>query len=189
MILRSGVDTLLLGAHVLRPHNGLFSCHHPRSHASSSPTPRMDGADLACRLQADLKKKGLDASLDKQRIERGASWTNTIEQAIDKADYLLALLAQGPYGRRSAAPNNYGRRARESASSRCWRGKAPTLPCTRERRTTATSLPKASTRSRSTCCLQMPARIVVAQPLRLQLEKLLPLLPGPPVLVAPKTLL
>ena len=58
---------------------------------------RKDEADLAQRLQEDLKDNGYDAWLDKQRIEGGASWTNTIEEAIDNADYLLALLTQGSY--------------------------------------------------------------------------------------------
>jgi WD40 repeat protein len=58
---------------------------------------RKDGADLAQRLQSDLGKEGFDAWLDKQRIEGGTSWTDTIEQAIDGADYLLALMTQGSY--------------------------------------------------------------------------------------------
>jgi tetratricopeptide (TPR) repeat protein len=48
-------------------------------------------------LQKDLNGNGYDAWLDKQRIEGGASWTNSIEEAIDNADYLLALLTQGSY--------------------------------------------------------------------------------------------
>ncbi len=58
---------------------------------------RKDGTELAQSLQSDLQKRGYDAWLDKQRIEGGESWTNTIEQAIDEADYLLALMTPGSY--------------------------------------------------------------------------------------------
>lgn len=58
---------------------------------------RKDGAELAQRLQADLQQRGYEPWLDKQRIEGGASWTNSIEEAIDAADYLLALLTPGSY--------------------------------------------------------------------------------------------
>jgi len=58
---------------------------------------RKDGKDLAQRLKEDLKNKGFEAWLDTQRIDGGASWTDTIEHAIDEADYLLALLTHGSY--------------------------------------------------------------------------------------------
>ena len=58
---------------------------------------RKDGSALAQRLQKDLNENGYEAWLDKQRIEGGASWTNTIEEAIDSVDYVLALLTQGSY--------------------------------------------------------------------------------------------
>ena len=58
---------------------------------------RNDGAELAQRLQVDLQQRGYQPWLDKQRIEGGASWTDSIEQAIDEADYLLALLTPGSY--------------------------------------------------------------------------------------------
>src|SRR3974390_1717431 len=58
---------------------------------------RKDGKDLAQRLQADLTKQGFDAWLDTQRIEGGASWTTTIEQALDLTEYLLALMTAGSY--------------------------------------------------------------------------------------------
>src|SRR5271157_1707317 len=56
-----------------------------------------DGAQLAERLQKDLEAKGLDAWLDKQRLEGGASWTKDIESALDEAEYVLALLTPGSY--------------------------------------------------------------------------------------------
>src|SRR5271157_365363 len=56
-----------------------------------------DGAQLAERLQKDLKAKGLDAWLDKQRLRGGASWTKDIETALDDADFVLALLTPGSY--------------------------------------------------------------------------------------------
>lgn len=58
---------------------------------------RKDGADLAQRLQSDLTKQGLDAWLDTQRLRSGASWTNEIETALDRANYVLVLLTQGSY--------------------------------------------------------------------------------------------
>ena len=58
---------------------------------------RKDGAELALRLHADLKKEGFEAWLDQQRISGGASWTDTIETALDGAEYLVALLTPGSY--------------------------------------------------------------------------------------------
>ncbi|MBZ5520925.1 MAG: TIR domain-containing protein [Acidobacteriia bacterium] len=58
---------------------------------------RKDGAELAQRLQSDLKARGYDAWLDKQRIKGGASWTTDIETAIDEAKFVLALLTPGSY--------------------------------------------------------------------------------------------
>jgi TIR domain len=58
---------------------------------------RKDGASLAQRLQSDLTKEGFDAWLDKQRISGGASWTREIEAALDRANYVLALLTSSSY--------------------------------------------------------------------------------------------
>jgi hypothetical protein len=58
---------------------------------------RRDGADLALLLQNDLTAAGFDAWLDKQRIGGGASWTVEIEEAIDHAQVVLALLTPGSY--------------------------------------------------------------------------------------------
>jgi len=58
---------------------------------------RKDSAELAQRLQSDLKTHGHDAWLDKQRIKGGANWTSDIETAIDEADVALALLTPGSY--------------------------------------------------------------------------------------------
>ena len=56
-----------------------------------------DGAELAKRLQKDLKAKRFDPWLDKQRLHGGSSWTKDIETALDKADFVLALLTPGSY--------------------------------------------------------------------------------------------
>src|SRR5260370_2996310 len=56
-----------------------------------------DGAELACRLQADLTEKGFDAWLDEQRLAGGAVWTEHIESALDNAEFVLALLTPGSY--------------------------------------------------------------------------------------------
>ena len=58
---------------------------------------RIDGAELAQRLQGDLRNKGYDAWLDMHRIRGGSTWTKAIETAIDEADYVLALLTPGSY--------------------------------------------------------------------------------------------
>ena len=58
---------------------------------------RKDGATLAKRLQEDLTKQGFDPWLDTQRIEGGATWTTKIEDALDDAQYVLALLTPGSY--------------------------------------------------------------------------------------------
>ena len=58
---------------------------------------RIDGAELAQRLQRNLKEQGFDAWLDTQRIAGGASWTNEIEQALDACQVTLALVTPGSY--------------------------------------------------------------------------------------------
>src|SRR5271166_3053409 len=58
---------------------------------------RKDGAALAQRLQKDLKERGFDAWLDAQRIKGGATWTTDIEHALDKAEFVLALMTPGSY--------------------------------------------------------------------------------------------
>ena len=52
---------------------------------------------LALRLQKDLIAEGLDVWLDKERIGGGVSWTRAIEEAIDRAKVVLALLTPGSY--------------------------------------------------------------------------------------------
>src|SRR2546422_379845 len=56
-----------------------------------------DGAELALRLQKDLTAAGFDVWLDTERIGGGASWTVEIEEAIDRAQVVLALLTPGSY--------------------------------------------------------------------------------------------
>lgn len=58
---------------------------------------RKDGAELAQRLQSDLRKEGFEAWLDTQRIGGGAVWTKEIEAALDEAEYVIALLTNGSY--------------------------------------------------------------------------------------------
>jgi WD40 repeat protein len=58
---------------------------------------RIDGAELAQRLQGDLRNKGYDAWLDTQRIRGGSTWSKEIETALDEADFVLALLTPGSY--------------------------------------------------------------------------------------------
>jgi hypothetical protein len=56
-----------------------------------------DGEDLARRLQADLSGNGLDVWLDSRRLTTGASWSRSIEEALDRADCVLALLSPGSF--------------------------------------------------------------------------------------------
>ena len=58
---------------------------------------RKDGAEPALRLQKDLTAAGFEVWIDTQRIEGGASWTVEIEEAIDRAKVVLALLTPGSY--------------------------------------------------------------------------------------------
>src|SRR5450631_2681779 len=58
---------------------------------------RKDAVALALRLQTDLTAKGFEVWLDTQRIAGGASWTVEIENAIDRAQAVLALITKGSY--------------------------------------------------------------------------------------------
>ncbi len=58
---------------------------------------RRDGAELALRLQKDLTAAGFEVWVDTQRIGGGASWTVEIEEAIDRAHVVLAVLTPGSY--------------------------------------------------------------------------------------------
>src|ERR1022692_2553272 len=58
---------------------------------------RKDGAELALRLHKDLTAAGFEVGLDTQRIQGGDSWTVEIEEAIDRAGVVLALLTPGSY--------------------------------------------------------------------------------------------
>jgi WD40 repeat protein len=58
---------------------------------------RRDGAELVLRLEKDLTAAGFDVWLDTQRIRGGESWTVEIQEAIDRASVVLALLTPGSY--------------------------------------------------------------------------------------------
>jgi hypothetical protein len=55
-----------------------------------------DGAELARRLQKDLATQ-FDIWLDTQRLTAGDIWSGEIEEAIDRARVVLALLSAGSY--------------------------------------------------------------------------------------------
>ena len=61
---------------------------------------RSDGTPLAERLYKDLEARGLEAFLDKTGIGGGDLWSTKIEQALDQADVVLALLTPGSYSSR-----------------------------------------------------------------------------------------
>ena len=56
-----------------------------------------DGRELAQHLERDLAAGGLEPWLDNQRLYGGAIWTTEIENAIDKAEVVLALLTRGSF--------------------------------------------------------------------------------------------
>src|ERR1700730_16913898 len=56
-----------------------------------------DGVELAQRLVRDLAASGLERWLDTQRLYGGAIWTKEIENALDQAEVVLALLTKGSY--------------------------------------------------------------------------------------------
>jgi len=57
----------------------------------------VDGAELAQHLVRDLADGGLEPWLDTQRLHGGAIWTKEIEDALDQAEVILALLTRGSY--------------------------------------------------------------------------------------------
>ena len=56
-----------------------------------------DGSDVASRLAADLEGAGFDVWWDKRRLKPSASWTVGIENGIDHAEIVLALLSRASY--------------------------------------------------------------------------------------------
>ena len=56
-----------------------------------------DGASLAQRLEASLKKAGFDAWLDTQRIRGGAVWSTNIEHEIDTRQVTIVLVSPSSY--------------------------------------------------------------------------------------------
>src|ERR1700686_5157459 len=58
---------------------------------------RADSAELAQHLVRDLAAGGLEPWLDTQRLYGGAIWTTEIENALDQAEVVLALLTRGSY--------------------------------------------------------------------------------------------
>jgi len=56
-----------------------------------------DGAQLAQRFQRDLVAKGIDAWLDRRRLEPGSTWSIEIERAIDACQAMLVLMTSGSY--------------------------------------------------------------------------------------------
>jgi hypothetical protein len=56
-----------------------------------------DGTGLSQQLVRDLAARGFKPWLDKHRLHGGAVWTKEIENAIDQAEVVLALLTRGSY--------------------------------------------------------------------------------------------
>lgn len=94
--LRRELNEVVLGG-LVRYHNGLSSMANVGYQRIFVSYARRDGTELATRLQRDLSAAGFDVWLDVQRIGGGASWTVEIEEAIDRAQVVLALLTPGSY--------------------------------------------------------------------------------------------
>ncbi len=58
---------------------------------------RADGRELADRLFADLETRGNQPWLDRVGIEGGVNWSREVENAIDRCQFLLALLSPGSF--------------------------------------------------------------------------------------------
>jgi hypothetical protein len=58
---------------------------------------RKDAAELAARLHAGLTERGFEVWQDIREIAGGASWTREIEDGIDQAQVVLALMTAGSY--------------------------------------------------------------------------------------------
>ena len=56
-----------------------------------------DGGDLAEHLHTDLQARGFDVWLDRLRLKGGDRWTKEIENALDRAEVVLALLSDGSF--------------------------------------------------------------------------------------------
>src|SRR5579863_10252673 len=58
---------------------------------------RKDGAELAGRLRGDLAARGVEVWLDTREIDGGKVWTREIEEGVDRAQTVLALMTDGSY--------------------------------------------------------------------------------------------
>ena len=58
---------------------------------------RLDGSELAERLEADLQNSNQDPWRDRSEIQAGIDWARQIEGAIDRCDALIAVLTVGAY--------------------------------------------------------------------------------------------
>jgi hypothetical protein len=56
-----------------------------------------DGADLTQKLHTDLQRLGFAVWLDRPQLKSGDSWTKEIENALNRAEVVLALLSEGSF--------------------------------------------------------------------------------------------
>src|SRR3954447_22200738 len=56
-----------------------------------------DGRETAQRLEKDLRDHGCGVWLDRSRLVAGSTWSKEIEDALDDAEVVLALLTPGSY--------------------------------------------------------------------------------------------
>src|SRR4051794_5463124 len=56
-----------------------------------------DGRETAQRLERDLRERGCEVWLDRSRLAGGSTWSKEIENGLDNAEIVLAMLTPGSY--------------------------------------------------------------------------------------------
>ena len=77
--------------------NATAPASHPSNQCLFISYAHKDGKDLAQLLADDLSHAGYQVWWDQSRLHGGASWTVGIEQGIDEAQIILALLSKGSF--------------------------------------------------------------------------------------------
>ena len=116
---------------------------------------RKDASELAQRLRDELLREGFKPWMDTGGLTGGSSWTPDIEQAIDAAEVVLAVVTHGSYVSEICRAETFERCVWASGLSRFWRKRARIAPCILKPSTTATS--PAISALRSGCCSKTSA--------------------------------
>jgi WD40 repeat protein len=79
------------------PYDATTRTPHPSEQRLFISYAHKDGKELAQMLASDLSHMGYQVWWDQSRLHGGASWSVGIEQGIDKAQIVLALLSNGSF--------------------------------------------------------------------------------------------